>query len=193
VQVQHELAKRALKTCKRTGQNSKSRAGKLCGALEIHIAERFADLEMLLRRVVPTRLFADNAGDDVIVLVLANGNVVERNVRDTREGVVERGGQLPFLFLGGGKRRLDLGDLGLEPVSKLGVLLRQRDADFLRRRVATGLHFLHLLDDGTAPLVEFDEALRQRLGATLRKRCIQSMGVLTNPSDIKHRRSRSVT
>jgi hypothetical protein len=148
---------------------------------------------MLLRRVVPPRLLADDTGNDVVVLVLADRNVVERNIGDARQGVVERRGQFPFLFLGGGKRRLDLGDLGLEPVGELGVLLCQCNADFLRRRVATGLHLLHLLDDRTALLVEFDEALRQRLGTTLGKRCIQSLGVLTNPSDIKHRRSRSVT
>lgn len=86
---------------------------------------------------------------------------------------------------------LEIGDLGLQLFGKLAILLGHCRADFLGSGVAARLHILDGLNDGAALLVERYEALRQRLRTALRKRCIKSLGILTNPSDIKHLRSRS--
>ena len=47
VQIQHELAERAIEPRKLALQHGEAAARKFCGAFEIHHAERFADLEML--------------------------------------------------------------------------------------------------------------------------------------------------
>ncbi len=49
MQVEHELAKRALEPRERSFQDHESGAGEFRGGLEIHEAERLAKLEMLLR------------------------------------------------------------------------------------------------------------------------------------------------
>ena len=55
VQVEHELPERALQPRKPLLQHHEARAGELRRGLEIHLPERFAELEMLLRRETHSR------------------------------------------------------------------------------------------------------------------------------------------
>ncbi len=66
-------------------QNNKPRAGKFGRNLEIHLAERFAEIEMLLRfeRIVAFRPKMMTL--DVVVRILAVRNVVERQIGDFRK------------------------------------------------------------------------------------------------------------
>ena len=50
VHIEHELTERALEPRQAFFQNHKTRAGKFCSSFEIHLAERFAEIEMLLWR-----------------------------------------------------------------------------------------------------------------------------------------------
>ena len=86
--IEHELAERAFEPGKALFQHDKTRAGKFGRGLEIHLAERFAKLEMLLwleRIVAPG---PEMMALDVVVLVLAVGHVVERQIGDFGKCVV---------------------------------------------------------------------------------------------------------
>ena len=76
VQVEHELADRALQPRQRALQHDEARAGQFRRRLEIHHAERFADVEMLLRREGVIRRRADTCALDIAVLVGAVRHVV---------------------------------------------------------------------------------------------------------------------
>ena len=64
----------------------------LRGGLEIHHAERFADLVMLLAAegVRKVRLLAEAADLDIVVLVLAVRHVVERDVGNFEQRFLKR-------------------------------------------------------------------------------------------------------
>ncbi len=87
--IEHELAKRAFEPGKALFQNDKTRTGEFCGGLEIHLAERFAELEMLLRLERVVASCPEAMMLDVVVLVLAVGHVGERQVGYFRERVVQ--------------------------------------------------------------------------------------------------------
>ncbi|MNX67835.1 hypothetical protein D3C86_989920 [compost metagenome] len=190
VQVDHELAERSLQTRQLAGQHGETCAGKLGGTLEIHIAERFANLEVLLCLMVPAGLLADHTGDHIVMLVLAVGHIVERHVGKARQRVVQLGGDLTVLLLGARHVVLEVGDFGLELFSKLHVLLRHGGADLLGGGIAARLHVLQGLDDGTALFIERDQAAGGRLRAAARKRRIKGFGVFAYPFNVVHRRSR---
>ena len=59
-------------------QIDKARAGNFGGGLEIHLAQRFAEIEMLLRREGISSLRPETMMLDVVVFVLAVGHFVER-------------------------------------------------------------------------------------------------------------------
>ena len=58
-------------------------------SLEIHLAERFAELEMLLRRERVVALRAEAMMLDIVVRVLAVRHIVERQVGNLRQRLVE--------------------------------------------------------------------------------------------------------
>ena len=70
-------------------QHDEARAGQLRRGLEIHLAERLAQFEMLLRREVIVALGAEMMMLDIAVLVVAVRHLVERQVRNCGERVVE--------------------------------------------------------------------------------------------------------
>ncbi len=190
VQVDHELAERPLQPRELAGEDGETRTRKLGGPLEIHITKCFADFEMLLGCMVPAGLLADDAGHDVVVLVLAIRHVVEGNIGQARQGVVQLGGDLAVLLLGARHLVLEVGDFGFEFFRKLHVLLRHGCADFLGGGIAAGLHVLQGLDDGTALFIQRDQACGRRLRATACERRVESFGVFTYPFNVVHRRSR---
>ena len=86
--IEHELAERAFEPRQAFFEHNKTRAGQFCRGLEIHLAERFAEIEMLFRleRVVapgPEMMMLD-----IVVLVLAVGHVVERQIGNFGKRVV---------------------------------------------------------------------------------------------------------
>src|SRR5262249_60093366 len=99
--IEHELPERALESREATLQNHEARARQLRGGLEIHLPERFAEIEMLLRREAIVAL-----GAEAMVLDVAAGGLAvrhfgrgQRHVGNLRERVVERLGELLFLRL----------------------------------------------------------------------------------------------
>ena len=75
VQVDHELAERALQPRQRTAQHDEARAGDLRRGGEVHHAERLAQLEMLLRLEAEIARLAVLLQHDVGGLVRTVGHV----------------------------------------------------------------------------------------------------------------------
>ena len=97
VHIEHELPERAFEPRQAFLQNNKARAGELGRGLEIHLAERFAKLEMLLRRERVVALGPETMMLDIVVRVLAVGHFVERQIGNFGERVVELFGRLASL------------------------------------------------------------------------------------------------
>ena len=91
--IEHELPERAFEPRQALLQHDKARAGQLRRGLEIHLAERFAEIEMLLRRERIIALRPETMMLDIVVLVLAVGHFVERQIGNF--------GQRFFELLGG--------------------------------------------------------------------------------------------
>ena len=143
-------------------QHHEARAGKLRGGLEIHQAERLAELEMLLRLKRKLRRFADLAQ-----------NLVGAGVRPDRHvgcGRVGNGGEQrsklvvePLLArLARLDRVLEACDLVHEALRRRLVLLRLGVADLLGGGVAARLRLLQFLNRRAAFLVEAEKAIQRR-------------------------------
>ncbi len=186
VQVEHELTERPLEPGKTLLENHKPRAGQFRRDFEIHLSQRFAELEMLLRNesVIPLRpeLVVLHIG----VLVEAVGDVVGRQIGDTRQRLFEFAGCLLLVRLQRRNGVLELGDLRHQRPGP-GVVLRSfRFGDFLRGRVAARLRMLEPGDAGAAALVDGDEARGLARKAAPRETAIEGFGVFANPFDVVH-------
>ena len=190
VQVEHELAERTLEPREVAGQHGEARAGELRGALEIHHAERFANLEMLLRGIGAARL-ADAAELDIVLFVGADRNVIQRDVGKHGQRVVQRAVELALARLAILDELLDGADLGLQFLGTRRVAGAHRIADLLRGGVAALLLLLQLGQMGAARLVTGDDLLdgprRIALVPTaLLERGFERLRVVANPSDVEH-------
>src|SRR5438552_11216178 len=132
VKVEHELRKRPLEPRERSLEHHEPGTGEFRRGLEIHQAERFAEIEMLLRLESVIALRAEAMMLDVVVGSRALGNVLERQIWNFRERVIERGNGLPLLVLACLDRRLQSGDLCHERGRAVLVLVRLRLANLLR-------------------------------------------------------------
>ena len=186
VHIEHELAERALEPRQTLLQDNKARAGEFRRKLEIHLSERFAQIEMLLRLECVVAFFAEYMMLDVAARVGAVRHVIERRVGDLRKLLVERGGQSFLLVLHRRQRGLELGDFGHQ-LARLGLILRLfRVADFLRRRIAAGLRLLEFCD-GCPPLfVQRHELFRQRIEPAPFQAAVEDVRMLANPLDVVH-------
>ena len=125
-------------------QHHEARAGELRRRLEIHLAERLAELEMLLR---PVRLGAARpsaAPRRWRVSSGPTGTSSSGTFGMIGQRIVQRLGRRPLLLLGRLDRILQRRDLGHQRLRARLVLLRLGLADLLRRGVAAGLRLLQL-------------------------------------------------
>src|SRR4029079_8723484 len=186
VQIEHELAEGALEPRQTLLQYDKARARQFRGKLEIHLFERFAQIEVLFRLECVVTLFAEHMMLDIAAGVGAIRHFVERRVGDLREFLVERSGQSFLLFLHRGQQGFELGDFGHQ-LACLGLILcLLRVADFLRRRVAASLRLLKFCDGRSALFVERHELFRQRLQPAPFQAAVEGVRMLANPLDVVH-------
>ncbi len=186
VQIEHELRQRPLQPRDLALVHDETRARKLRRGLEVHQAETFAQIKMFFRLEFEPARLAPAQDLDIIVLVLAVGNAVQRRIGDFRQRLVERGDSLP---LGGLHRRpvfLDFRDFGLEGVGAASVLLLHRHADFLRGGVAALLRGLQLGNRRAARIVERQQRLGERLKPAPGAAFVEGFGVVANPFDVVH-------
>ena len=141
VQVEHELAERAFQPRDLAGQHREARSREFCGALEIHLTESFADLEMLLRPI-PFVALANPTDLDIVVLIGSERHVIERYVGEDRQHVPEGSVQIALTRLAFLDEGLYVGHLGLQRFGLGRVAGAHRVADLLRGGIATFLLFL---------------------------------------------------
>ena len=162
MQIEHELPKRAFEPCEAALQHNKARARKLRGGLEVHLAERLAEFEMLLGREAVIALRPEMMVLDIGALVLAVRHLIERQIGNLRERLVELRRKLLFLRFERRNLGLEARDLGHERLGGGFLVALLRRADLLRRRVAPRQGRLRLLDRRAPALVERDQLSRLR-------------------------------
>ena len=84
VQIEHELPDRTLQSCKALLQHDEARARQFRGGLEIHIAERTAEIVMRLWRKTVFARLAEHVMLNIAVFVDAIRHVVERADSESR-------------------------------------------------------------------------------------------------------------
>ncbi len=84
VQIEHELAKCTLHACQAFLQDDEARARQLCSEFEIHLAERFAQFEMLFGREGVVALLAVRVMLDVATGIGAIRHIVEWYIGNLR-------------------------------------------------------------------------------------------------------------
>src|SRR4029077_10205697 len=89
--IEHEGRQRSLEPRKPATQHDEARARELARARKIHLAQAFAQRDMILRRKTKLPRYAMGADKLVVVLVLAVGHVVERDVGYAREQPIDLG------------------------------------------------------------------------------------------------------
>ena len=94
MQIEHELRERALQPRQPALVDDETRAGNFRRRFEIHQPEAFADFEMLLRREVEFARLAPARDFDIVVLVGAVRNFIERRIGNARERIVEFGDRI---------------------------------------------------------------------------------------------------
>ena len=82
--IEHKLPKGPFQPGEPLLQNDKARARKLCRGLKIHLAERFAEVEMLLgcEGIITPR--PETMMLDVVFFVFAVGHFVQRQIGNFR-------------------------------------------------------------------------------------------------------------
>ncbi len=135
--VQHESGKRTLEARELAFQQNKTCAAHLGRSFEIHHAEGFAEIGMVLHLEIIGFRLAPAGLLDIAVLVLAFGHFGQRNVRQAIEQIVEQLAGGFFLFARRFNRVLGVGhDLaqalelrliarGFGPANQLGGLVAQ--------------------------------------------------------------------
>ena len=140
VYIEKKLTKRAFKPRQAFLQNDKARARKLRSSLEIHLAERFAEVEMLLGRKRVVALGAETMMLDVVLLVLAVGHFVERQIGNFGERIIQCFfGRLLLQLPSAELNSLSTATSAISVLASGFVLFFFRFADFLRGRVAARL------------------------------------------------------
>ena len=138
MQIEHELRDRPLKPRKALLQHDEARARHPCGSFEIHLAERFAELVMLLGLEIHSRFFAPAAQLHIGAFVRTDRHIRRRQIRNLRQFLIELFLE-PALFVfallnlllqprhfGHQRLRLRLVFLGLGLPDQLGCLVPPR-------------------------------------------------------------------
>ena len=184
LQVEHEGAEGALDARQSPLEHDEARARHARRGLEVHHAERFADLEVLLGREFKGWRLADPAQLLVSALIGADRHVVRRQVRKAREQRIELGRQGAGALLALLNPAFQLGDLG-HCGPRIGAPALGR-ADVLRRLVAARLHVLQFSLAGPQARVDIEDCGGVRLEAALGESCVKRLRVVADRLDVEH-------
>ena len=171
-------------------QNDKARARQLGRGLEIHLAERFAEIEMLLGRKFQVWLLAEFVVLDIALLVGAVRHFIERRVRNGGENIVELLLRLSGSLLQFRNCALQFRDRCHQSIGARLVLGFFRLADLLRRRVARGLRLFERGDGRAAFFIERKEPFRFRRQPAAFKAPIERLRIVADGFDVVHEETR---
>ena len=99
VQVEHEIAQGALQSGKVVAQYNKTRTRQSRRRLKIHLPQRFADFEMLRRRIDTPNL-SDLAYFLIVVFIHTFRYIRQRNIGQNRKRLFKLGLQLALFGFG---------------------------------------------------------------------------------------------
>ena len=131
VQVQHEACDGAFQTGQMLLQHDEARTGEFGCGLEIHLTQRFTEIEMFLGFEVQRPRCAEAMTFDIVVFILADRGVVERNIRDRREFGFQFSGNLAFILFGRLQRAFERRHFVHQLLGERVVLLGLGRADLL--------------------------------------------------------------
>src|SRR5262245_33098019 len=189
--IEHELGQRTFEPRQTLLEHDEAGARQLGRDREIHLSERFAQVEMLLGLEAVVALGTEAVPLDISTLVVAVGHIVGRQVGKLGKPFLQAG----FRLLGCRFERRDavlqLGDLGHQLVGARVVLLGFGLADLLGGGVAARLRLLQLGNGATAALVAAQKRLDQRVAFRRRHAAPleptgELVGIVTNPFDVVH-------
>ena len=185
VQVDHELAERPFEPRQRTLQDHEPRTRQFRRRLEVHLAERLADLEMLPCGRQSRRLPGPMALH-IAAFVGTDRHLGFRQVRDDRKRLLERFSRFALLPFEPRHGLLERGDFGHQSKRARFVLGRLRLADLLRECVAALQGLLQGRHGALPAVVEGDQTLGLRLQAPVDERPVECGGVLADEADVVH-------
>jgi hypothetical protein len=143
----------------------------------------------MLQRLVDAgklRRLADLAHLDVVLLVLTDWNIVERQVGNDRQRIAQLGVKVALGRFALGELILQRRHLGHQRVRFSLVLRRLGGADLLRRRVAARLRLLQLGHVRAPSLVERDQLGRLRRQPARAELGVELLGIVPDPLDVEH-------
>ena len=170
VQVEHELGESALEPRESPLKHDEARARELRSRLEIHQAERLADLEMLLRLEGEIRWRAPFALFDIGVGIGPDRHVGCGIVRDRGEQSPQLVVEPLFVGLARLNGALQRANLVHQTFGRRLVLLGLGLADLLGGDVARGLSLLQFLNCRAALLVQAQNPISTSRGHSPRSR-----------------------
>ena len=182
--VQHEGGESPFEPRQHPGKHDEARARELGRPLEIHQAQRLADLEVLLHVAVRKVRLAPTSDLAIGALVGAVGHVVRWQVGETREQCVELGGERLLLALQRLCRVLQPRDLGDEV--RYILTLGAGGADFLRLPVTLLLEILELGLDRAPFCIELLHLGRMGFHTPPDEAKVKQIAVLANPPSAEH-------
>ena len=180
------MHQRPLESRQRSLQDDKTRTREFRSGLEIHQAERFAQIEMLLRLERIFALGAEAVMLDIVVRVGAVGNIVERQVWNFRKRGIERRNGQPLCFLRCVDLRLQSRDLRHQRGGAGLVLLGLGLADLFGGGIAPGERGFKLGDRGAALFIEREELVGLRRMAAPAEGAVEFLRMLANPPYVVH-------
>ena len=186
VQIDHELPDRALEPRQALLQHDEARAGQFCRRLEIHVAERVAEIVMRLRRKA------------VVAASHRRRDVARCRARRCRRAPRRAAGSgwrtvRGKLLVGRLRRslelrhpRLELGDFGHQLAGARLILGLLGIADLLRRRIASRLRLLGGKNGRAAALVDRQQRRRHRRKPAPLQTGVEGFGVVADRFDVVH-------
>ena len=193
VQVEHELPERPFQPRQLPGEHGEAGAGHAGGSLEIHLAERLADLVVLLCRDASRRACCPTLRTSRLALssgptgTSSSGMLGSEASRSLTVWSIA-----PGLLPGLAMALLSSATSRFSRSARPESLARHGLADLARGGIAPRLHVLKDLDLLAPPLIEFDEPLGGGRGAARLQRGVQRSGIFTYPFDVEHDGPRQV-
>ena len=188
--VEHELAERPFQPGEFAAQDHEARAGHARGGLEIHQAQRRAQIDMVLG-VLDGEGLAPATHLDITLFVLAGRHVGGRQVRQGRHQGLQ-GLEPGALQIGQlGDRALQLFDLGHDGGGGRLVLLSLGHADQLGGLVAAALRGLQLGLAGAQLDVQLQDRRRLRRQPARGPAAVKGLRIVADGPDIVHGNARS--
>ena len=185
--VEHEVGEGPFETRQTALEDDEARARDAHRGLEIHHAERRAQVDVVPRVEIEPGRFADPPHLHVRRLVETVGRVVRRQVGQRRQQLFDLGVEAALFRLAVADQVLELADLRHQCARLLAPSPGR--ADLLGQPVAPVLGLLDLRPRRASALIKVEHVRRDGIEATPRESGVERFRVFANPPDVVHETS----